>query len=140
MKKLLSAMLALAMVLVCLSFVACVSEKDDVAGTYVMTDISGTVTYNGQTVALTDSLYEYFRIILNEDGTAKIESKGVENTAKVEVNGTWEYEEGLLSIKSETNGLTVIEEMQWEDGVISYDAKQSGNGMTISFTIILEKE
>ena len=56
------------------------------------------------------------------------------------MDGTWEYEEGLLSVKSETNGLTVIEEMQWEDGVISYDAKQSGNGMTVSFTIILEKE
>ena len=138
MKKLLSFTLALVLILSCAALVSC--NTNDIAGIYEMVSVSGTVSYGGQTVELGKDLYDYYRITLNKDGTCKIESKSADSTAKVEQDGTWEYEDDLLKIKSTTSGVTVVEEMQWKDGVITYDAKQSASGMTINMHLVLERQ
>ncbi|MBQ2717074.1 MAG: hypothetical protein IJF75_00570 [Clostridia bacterium] len=140
MKKILSVMLVVALSLSCVLMLSACGKNSQVAGTYEMVSISGTVTMNGQTVTLSEGLYDYYRIILNDDGTAKVESKGAGNTSVIEQEGTWEYEDNKVKLRSTTSGITVVEEMDWEDGTITYVANQSAQGMTISMTLILEKQ
>lgn len=147
MKKILSSALLLTLLVAfALTLTSCSlpffkkDMTDEIAGTYEMVRISGTVTYNGQTIDLEEDLYEYYRITLDEDGTCTVEAKGAGNTSKIENEGTWEYEDGTLEIKTETNGVTVVEEMEWEDDVITYDAKETTSGMTIKMHLVLEKQ
>ena len=122
-----------------LIFAACGSNSEYV-GVYKMKSISGIITQNGQTVHLTTDLYEYYNITLNEDGTGKIESKGTTNTNRVESTGTWDVENGKVLFKSKVGAITVVEEMTWENGVLTYVAEQTGVGYAYSMTIVLERE
>ena len=119
--------------------------KITVDGKYEMTSISGSVTVGTTTVELEEGLYEYYRMTLNLDGTALIEAKGATQNgvegAKIEREATWEYdvENGILKIMSKEGSLTVVEEMQWAEGVITYETEQTAQGMTMKMTLILEK-
>lgn len=141
MKKLLSLTLIICLIATCvIALASCNSQENKMVGTYEMVSISGTITYNGTTVQLEEDLYEYYRIILNKDGSCAIESKGKANTSKVEQEGTWEYENDTLKIKTNSSGITVVEEMQWKDGTITYNAEQNASGMKIKMSLILEKQ
>ncbi|MBE5742780.1 MAG: hypothetical protein E7360_05670 [Clostridiales bacterium] len=139
MKKLLAIILSVVTCFACLSLVSSCGNNSKFVGTYEMVSITGTMTYNGQTTQLDESLYEYYRITLNKDGTALVESKGNNTTSKIENEGTWEYKNNKVRLKSTQAGITVVEEMDWEDGVITYVANQSGQGMEISMNLVLEK-
>ncbi len=121
-----------------LSLSACENAK--YAGTYEMISISGQMTMNGQTTEITKDLYEYYRIVLEEDGSAKVQSKGKANTTAVEMEGSWEYTDGKIILKSSNSGINTIEEMLWEKGKITYSASQSGAGYTIEMDIVLQKK
>ncbi len=139
MKKILSVMLVVALSLSCVLMLSACGNSE-VAGTYEMVSISGTVTSYGQTIPLSEDLYDYYRIILNEDGTATVQSKAKGNTTVIEQDGTWEFEDNKVKLKSTTAGVSVVEEMDWKDGTITYVANQSAQGMTISMTLVLEKQ
>lgn len=147
MKKLLSLSLVLVISLTCFVFASCDlfdkedKKDDDITGTYEMTDISGTVQYQGQTIPLSTSLYEYYRITLEEDGNVIIEAKG-SNGVDLKEEGTWKLDGEVLSVTSVRGGYTVVEKMELKDGVITYSVPSqydSLTGMTISMTIVLEK-
>lgn len=139
MKKISVSILAVMMCLICLlTFAAC--QDSQYVGTYEMVSISGTMTAYGQTIELTKDLYEYYRITLNDDGTAKVQSKAANNTTAIEADGTWEVVDGKIFLKSTTSGITTVEEMTWEDGVITYSANQSAQGISMEMTIVLEKQ
>ena len=121
-----------------LSLSACGNAK--YAGTYEMISISGQMTVNGQTTEITKDLYEYYRIVLEKDGSAKVQSKGKANTTAVEVEGSWEYSDGKIILKSSNSGINTIEEMLWEEEKITYSARQSAAGYTIEMDIILQKK
>ena len=105
-----------------------------------MISISGSISYGGETIELEEDLYDYYRITLNKDGSCLIESKSSTSTALIENEGTWEYDDGELKIKSVSYGATVVELMEWDDGVITYDCEQSAQGMTIKMRLILKKQ
>ena len=111
-----------------------------IAGTYSMTEISGTVTVGGVTTELSTGLYSKYDIVLNADGTAKIIAAASTINVESEASGTWKYEEGKLKLTSETSGISVTEVMDWNDGVITYETTQSASGMEISMKIVLEKK
>ena len=141
MKKLLSLALAAVLLLSCIVlFAACNSENDKLVGTYEMSSVSGTVTYEGQTVELEEDLYDYYRLTLNKDGTCLVESKGAGTTTKIEEEGTWEYEDDVLKIKTKSSGVTAVEEMTWKNDRIYYDAEVSVSGMTVEMSLILRKK
>lgn len=140
MKKILSLILVTVLLLSCVSVLSACGTKAKIAGTYEMVSISGTITQNGQTVNLDEDLYEYYRLTLNKDGSALVESKGKNNTSKVEQEGEWDYEDGVIKLKSVQMGITVVEEMEWDDGVITYEAKESGQGMSVNMKITLKKK
>lgn len=142
MKRIVSLALVLMMVLTCtLAFASCGQEKK-MLGTYEMVSISGTMTYNGETIQLDKSMYEYYRIILEKDGVVTIESKGT-NGAATEEEGEWEWDKDdeVLKIwtKPEGSFTRVLEKMEWEDGKITYNVDQTAEGITMKFTIVLEK-
>ena len=60
MKKILSVMLVVALSLSCVLMLSACGKNSQVAGTYEMVSISGTVTMNGQTVTLSEGLYDYY--------------------------------------------------------------------------------
>ena len=153
MKKLLSVLILIALCISCMTvMIACEGEtetetetetqsmEEKIAGVYEMTDISGSMTANGQTISLSKDLYEYYLITLNEDGTATVESKAAGNDLKVEQEATWEWDDGKIELKSTTQGITVVEELDWKDNVITYKATQSAQGLTITMNITLTKK
>ena len=143
MKKFLTTVFSVMFALICFVMLgACgESEMDKVAGTYVMTDISGSVTANGQTVELSQELYEYYKITLFNDGTAIVRAKGAGATGtSIQNVGSWEYENGWIYLKSESSGITVIEEMKWENDTITYVTEQTMQGMKISMILTLQRE
>jgi len=139
-KKILSLILVTVLLLSCVSVLSSCGMKAKIAGTYEMVSISGTITQNGKTVNLDEDLYEYYRLTLNKDGSALVESKGKNNTSKVEQEAEWDYKDGVIKLKSVQMGITVVEEMEWNDGVITYEAKESGQGMTVNMKVTLEKK
>ena len=139
MKRILSVILVLVLTLsMALTLASC--SKSKYAGTYEMVSISGEMIYNGQTTKLDEDLYDYYRIILKSNGKAKVESKGKGSTSVYEADSTWSYSNGKINLKTVTNGYSVVEKMDWEDGVITYVASQTAQGMTINMTIILERK
>ena len=140
MKKILSLILVTVLLLSCVSVLSSCGMKAKIAGTYEMVSISGTITQNGKTVNLDEDLYEYYRLTLNKDGSALVESKGKNNTSKVEQEAEWDYKDGVIKLKSVQMGITVVEEMEWNDGVIIYEAKESGQGMTVNMKVTLERK
>ncbi len=143
MKKILSLTLVVLLTLGTLLMICSCNKSADnskVAGVYEMVDISGTIKVNGQTTQLKEELYDYYRITLNTDGSAKVESKGAGTTAKIEEVAEWELDGNTIKLKSKPQGITVVEEMEWDNGTITYNANQSASGMTVSMTIVLKKK
>ena len=142
MKKFLSIALVLIISCSCLAFTSCgLFGDDDITGVYEMTEISGTITYGGQTHPLSEDLYDYYRITLNDDGSVIIEARGNGSSA-IREEGRWEYDEPNLDVISVRGGYTVVEEMELKDGVITYNAPRqydSLTGMTIEMSMTLEK-
>ena len=81
MKKILSFVLIVSMLLTCMVVFASCDTSSKVAGTYEMVSVTGSLTYQGETIALDEDLYDYYRITLEKDGTALVESKGAEKKA-----------------------------------------------------------
>ena len=142
MKKLLSLTLAVFLIATCLLTLASCGAASEVVGTYEMSSISGAITYAGQTVTIDEDYFEYYRITLERDGTCKVESKAADSSAKIEQEGTWEYDEetGKLTVKSTQGGITVSEEMTWKEGVITYNAELSEGGVKLKMRLKLEKQ
>ncbi len=142
MKKLLSFALAVLLMAACLFTLASCGAASEVVGTYEMSSLAGAITYAGQTVSIDEDYFEYYRITFEKNGSCKVESKMEESTAKIEQEGTWEYDEetGKITVKSDNAGVTVIEEMKWKDGIITYNAELSEAGMKLKMRLKLEKQ
>ncbi len=142
MKKILSLTLAVFLIAACLLTLASCGAASELVGTYEMSSISGAITYAGQTVTIDEDYFDYYRITLEKGGACKVESKAADSTAKIEQEGTWEYDEetGKLTVKSTQGGVTVSEEMTWKDDIITYNAELSEAGMKIKMRLKLKKQ
>ena len=137
-KRLALISIVLVLVLICtIALTACDNIK--YAGTYEMISISGYITANGQTTNLHKSMYEYYRIILKSSGVAVVESKPRFNGAAVEAKGKWKYEDGKILFKSKAGGFEIIEELGYNDGILTYKIEQIAEGITMKVSIILKK-
>lgn len=142
MKKIVSLALVLMMILTCtVAFASCNNNKE-VAGVYEMVSITGTITQNGQVQQLSTDLYEYYRITLNEDGTAKIESKAPNSSQKLSEDGTWELDGEELLLTSAPQGISVVEIMTLKDGTITYVVENQliAQNTYMSMTLVLQKQ
>lgn len=140
MKKTLSLVLALMLALGCVfALVSC--GGGDVAGTYEMTDISGSTTSGGVTSPISKDMFEYYTITLNNDGTGTVASKANGASTAMEQDIEWELDGSVLKIITNSGGMKITEEMTYENGVITYDVTQSlGGGNSMSMHLVLEKQ
>ena len=130
--------MAFASLIALFSLAAC-ADYSEVAGTYEMTSISGTI--NG--VAVNKDMYEYFRIILEKNGNGTVQSKGTGvGTAAYEAKGTFTYsaEEGKIRLTTKNGSASVTEEYDYVDGVITYKVDAQGMKFTVKFTLVVETE
>ena len=148
MKKFITIILGVVLCFACLAMATSCESKDkdkkgkinkEVVGVYEMVSVSGTINQNGYITNLDKSLYEYYRITLNADGSAVVESKGALSSAIYEAEGTWEWSNGKIKMKSTVSGVTTVEVMDWEDGVITYEAHEVGQGIEITMVLVLER-
>lgn len=132
MKKVWKAIvLAMVSALIVISFAACADPAlKEVAGTYEMTSVSGTV--NG--VNVSTSMYEYYRIILDEKGNATVQSKA-NGGSSYEAKGTYKYKDGKILLTTKSGAAKVTEEMDYEDGVITYKVDME----QMKFTLVLTR-
>ena len=142
MKKAFSLILVLILAIGCTFSVASCGNSE-VAGVYELADISGSMTVDGVTQPLSKDLYEYYTMILEEDGTGKVASKGVNTgNTSVEYNIEWEYEDTTLKIYTLTMGIRVAETMTLSNGVITYSVvnQNLGNNSYITMHLTLNKQ
>lgn len=95
------------------------------AGTYEL-------YYAGGSISLSN--YDYWRIILNADGTCVIESKGSNNSQSYSAEATYEIEDNKIRIFSKNGNATITEEYDYIDGEIQMNNQQiSGYTITARF-------
>lgn len=133
MKKVLKLFAVAFMVAVCaVAFTACAKYKE-VAGTYELTDIHGTVAG----VTVTKDMYEYFEIELTAKGEGTVRSKGTApGSVAYENHGEFTYEDGVIKMTTTSGGMSVTEEYKYEDGVITYEMDQG----EFNFTVVLTRK
>ncbi len=133
MKKLLrSVLLGIAAAIMLFAVVGCSNANKEVAGTYEMDTISGTM--GG--IEIDKSYYEYFRLILDEDGTGTVQAKGSGvGGVSVETKGTYVYEDGKIKLTTKNGAMSTTEEYDYADGVITYHMEAQG----VNFTITLKR-
>lgn len=130
--------MAFASLIALFSLAGC-ADYSEIAGTYQMTEISGTV--NG--VSVNKGMYAYFRIILekNGDGTVQSKASGTGGVA-YEAKGTFTYseEEGKIRMTAKSGAASVTEEYDYADGVITYRVNSQGMNFTVKFERVTETE
>lgn len=113
------------------ALVACSSPYKEVAGTYEMSSITGKVSG----ITITKDSYEYFRIILDEDGNGTVQSKGKGlGAVSYEAKGEYTYENGKIKMTTKNGSVSVTEEYDYADGVITYSMESVGVSLTVTFT------
>lgn len=121
---------ALIAVFVCVA-VGC-GKYSEVEGTYEMSSVSGNI--GG--IEIDESTYEYFRIILEANGKAKVQSKGTaQGSVAYEATGTFVYENGEIQVTATNGSVSTTEVYQYQDCVITY----SVDTPQMKFTITLKK-
>lgn len=122
--------LAVISALMLMTLAACADPAlKEVAGTYEMTSISGTV----QGTTVTKDLYEYYRIILDEKGNATVQSKA-KGGSSYEAKGTYKYSDGKIQLITKNGFAKVTEEMDYADGVITYKVDMEQMKFTLTLT------
>ena len=101
----------------------CNSNKyEEQAGTYELYYASGSISLSN---------YDYWRIILKEDGTCVIESKGAYNSQIYSATATFEIAEEKIRIYTKNGTATITEEYDYIDGEI-HMINQQIQGYTIT--------
>lgn len=141
MKKTLSLAIAVILVFACMFTLAACGKKNEFVGVYEMQEISGTLTSNGTTTQLDKSLYKYYTIELKADNTAIVRSEATGTTNQaIEAEATWKAEGNVIKLISTVGGISITEEMTYDNGTLTYSSKQSAAGMTIEMTMTLVKQ
>ena len=135
MKKVLSMVCAAAILTCALIFLVSCGGID---GTYEMTSIEGIRIVDGFKSELSINDYDYYRIILNKDGTGTLKSKLKGRQDIYKSYFTWYYEGTTLTLTNAETGNVQI--MTLEDGVITCTANETdGVRDGVNMTLILEK-
>lgn len=111
---------------------ACTSGGDPatVAGTYFMTSASGRV----DGIAVSEENYEYYRVILREDGTCTVRAKGAGGGEAYEASGKFSYAEGKVKMTTKSGAGTSKETYLYEDGVLTLRTETKQANSTMLFT------
>lgn len=137
MKKLLAVLLILATTVVLIS--CNTPDTDELVGTYELSELTGTLTYDDTEYQLDKDAYEYYYIILREGGTALIRSKSIFTMSDSTVEGTWKYSFGSVKITGKKEGNTITEKLYFDDGVLTCNTNVSDEGSTLKMKLTFTK-
>ena len=116
--KFIAAMMCAAMVF---ALTGCSKDLDkDIVGTWKVTDVTMTETYNGQSHTESEPIEDDMRLIFNEDKTFQATTNG-----RVEVSGTWSLKDDQLTMINNSDG-----DLDFETATVKID----GNSMTLTST------
>ena len=116
--KFIAAMMCAAMVF---ALTGCSKDLDkDIVGTWKVTDVTMTETYNGQSHTESEPIEDDMRLIFNEDKTFQATTNG-----RVEVSGTWSLKDDQLTMINNSDG-----DLGFETATVKID----GNSMTLTST------
>ena len=116
--KFIAAMMCAAMVF---ALTGCSKNLDkDIVGTWKVTDVTITETYNGQSHTESETIDDDERLIFNEDKTFQATTNG-----RVEVSGTWSLKDDQLTMINNSDG-----DLDFETATVKID----GNSMTLTST------
>lgn len=116
--KFIAAMMCAAMVF---ALTGCSKDLDkDIVGTWKVTDVTMTVTSNGQSHTESEPIEDDMRLIFNEDKTFQATTNG-----RVEVSGTWSLKDDQLTMINNSDG-----DLGFETATVKID----GNSMTLTST------
>lgn len=116
--KFIAAMMCAAMVF---ALTGCSKDLDkDIVGTWKVTDVTITETYNGQSHTESETIEDDMRLIFNEDKTFQATTNG-----RVEVSGTWSLKDDQLTMINNSDG-----DLGFETATVKID----GNSMTLTST------
>lgn len=116
--KFIAAMMCAAMVF---ALTGCAKDLDkDIVGTWKVTDVTITETYNGQSHTESETIDDDERLIFNEDKTFQATTNG-----RVEVSGTWSLKDDQLTMINNSDG-----DLDFETATVKID----GNSMTLTST------
>lgn len=116
--KFIAAMMCAAMVF---ALTGCSKDLDkDIVGTWKVTDVTMTMTYNGQSHTESDPIEDDMRLIFNEDKSFQATTNG-----RVEVSGTWSLKDDQLTMINNSDG-----DLGFETATVKID----GNSMTLTST------
>lgn len=116
--KFIAAMMCAAMVF---ALTGCSKDLDkDIVGTWKVTDVTITETYNGQSHTESEPIEDDMRLIFNEDKTFQATTNG-----RVEVSGTWSLKDDQLTMINNSDG-----DLGFETATVKID----GNSMTLTST------
>lgn len=116
--KFIAAMMCAAMVF---ALTGCSKDLDkDIVGTWKVTDVTITETYNGQSHTESETIDDDERLIFNEDKTFQATTNG-----RVEVSGTWSLKDDQLTMINNSDG-----DLDFETATVKID----GNSMTLTST------
>ena len=132
---------ALILMIIAVSFTACSSpDVSEIVGTYDLIELTGTLTYGETEYELDKDSYEYYQIILREDGTACIRSKSLFTMADVSREVTWKYSFGSIKITGKKEGNELTEKLRLKDGVLIYTTNVSDDSSALSLRLVLKKQ
>ena len=79
------------------------------------------------------SLYEYYRITLEADGTCVVESKGVDNSSTYKAAATFSIKDNKITVVTTNGAASVTEVYDYIDGEIIMETTISGMKMYAKF-------
>ena len=118
MMKVFAAMFCAAMVF---ALTGCSKDMEkDIVGTWKVTDVTMTWSYNGQPYTESEPIEDDLRLIFNEDKTFQATTNG-----DVEASGTWSLKDDQLTMINDSDG-----DLGFDTATVKID----GNSMTLTAT------
>ena len=132
---------ALILMIIAVSFTACASpDISEIAGTYELTELTGSITYGETEYELDKDSYEYYQVILREDGTACIRSKSIFTMIDSSMEGTWKYSFGSIKITGKKEGNELTEKLRLKDDTLIYTTSISDDSSSLNMRLVLKKQ
>ncbi len=123
--------------IIAVMFAGCGNNNAEVAGTYELYSISGTV--NG--IQIGNNSYKYFTIILEENGKGTVQSEGAGiGASKYTATGTYKYKDGKITMTVSNGFATASEEYDYADGMITYVVDNDQMNFTLKLKRVEQEE
>lgn len=105
------------------------NKYSEEAGVYELTSITGDVT---------KSMFKYYTIDLNANGTFEIDAAYTTTTQLYNAKGTYDIEDGKINLYTKSGGQTITETYDYDGETIKMKVSTAGMSFNATFTKVVE--